>query len=202
MKTIPVPVTITIVLISILAAVFPSLTSLLELDFQRAAQGEIWRWISGHVVHFDWSHFFWDVSMFATLSAICESKYRRVYAPILIGSMLIISLSLAIVCPEIHCYRGLSGIDTMLFGWWVIDWMRTNLHAKDLPAAGLGGMMLLGLVGKLGYEAVFHQTLFVQSDAFVPLVEAHIAGLICGATAALGVPVVQNWTRVRQPVSV
>lgn len=179
------PVTIAIVALSVLTAIFPGLASVLELDFQLAQQGEVWRWLTGHVTHFDFQHFFWDCSMFAVLSAICESRYRGGYAMVLLPCMLAVSITLSLACPQIACYRGLSGIDTTLFVWLAIDWVWATMRRGEWVSSAVAGIGIVCLLGKLGYEAYSGQTLFVQADSFQPLVEAHIAGAICGMVGPL-----------------
>lgn len=191
------PITILIVVLSVLSAASPTITEWMQLDFSKAVEGEWWRWFSGHVTHFDLSHLIWDCGMFAVLSAICESRYRKWYPAILLVSLPLISTGIVISCPEIASYRGLSGIDTMLFTWLGIAAIKNNLRSGDKFLATAAAVGVACMLGKLAYEGITGEILFVNSDRFQPLVEAHIAGAICGAVAACF-----DWQKTSKPLQI
>jgi rhomboid family GlyGly-CTERM serine protease len=179
------PVTIFIAVASLITASVPALRSLFELNFALVADGQWWRVLSGHWTHYEVSHLFWDLMMFVALSAICEHRHRHWYAPAFVISLMLISAAIAITCPDISTYRGLSGIDTGLFVWFVADQIRISLRQGDKPTAAIAAMSGIALLGKLVYEAITGGTLFVDSSTFVALVESHLAGAACGLFAGL-----------------
>ena len=179
------PVTLAVAILAIASAISPSLTSLFELRFDLAADGQWWRWGSGHWTHYETSHLFWDLIMFGALSASCERRHRGWYAPAILISGVIISWAIAVFCPDIQQYRGLSGIDTSLFVWLVVDQMGSSLRKKRPLIAAASALAVLGLFGKLVFEASTGETLFVDSSTFIPLVESHLAGAACGLVCGL-----------------
>jgi len=87
-----------------------------------------------------------------------------------------------IFIPAMSSYRGLSGIDSALFVLLVAGVLKERLQDKSYPAMLVAGFTLLLLAGKILFEMVTGDTLFVSStDAgFVPVPLAHAIGGICG----------------------
>ncbi len=174
------PVTVLIASLAIVAWLCPAVTALLELDFAAVAGGQWWRLLGGHVTHFGAEHLFWDLLMFVVLGAACERKHPRAFGIALGGLMLGTSIAIGVWCPAISSYRGLSGLDTALFVWFLADQIVASAQRTRWKAAMLWATPLVGLVAKLVFEAATGQTLFVDSAAFQPLVEAHLAGVVGG----------------------
>ncbi|WP_165440662.1 rhombosortase [Rubripirellula amarantea] len=175
------PVTIFIVLLSIITAGIPALAPALQLDFALVADGQWWRLITGHFTHHGFSHLFWDLIMFAVLSAACEHRHRKHYLITMLVSLLGISAAIAVFCPTIETYRGLSGIDTGLFVWFILDQARDAFRGGNRTMCAVSAMAVIALLGKLIYELQTGGTLFVESDTFTPLVQSHLAGAFTGA---------------------
>ena len=196
------PVTIFITIVSLVVACSTSLSFGLQLDYERVARGQWWRLATGHVTHWGFSHLFWDVCMFAALSAICERRHRRWYAPVTLASLLFISAAIAITCPTITTYRGLSGIDTGLFVWFVVDQVKISLRQGDKLIAWISALAVIALLGKLIFEATTGGTLFVDSTTFIPLVESHLAGAAFGLIAgAIGIASKQGELPIRTRIA-
>ena len=98
-----------------------------------------------------------------------------------------ISTTIGLLCEDVSVYRGLSGLDTGLFVWFIVDQSRQSFLGRDRVAAMVWLAPGVGLIGKLLYEATTGQTLFVDATTFTPVVESHLAGaatgLICGGAA-------------------
>lgn len=180
------PTTLTIAAISLFAFAFPSLSQQLQLDFNLVQEGEWWRVWTGHMTHYGGGHLFWDLLMFVALGAACEKNHSSRFAPALALMAVGISATIGLCCNEIDTYRGLSGLDTGLFVWFVTDQARRCWRATERLSAAFWLMPCLGLVGKLIFEAVTGQTLFVDSSHFTPLVESHLAGAMIGLLFTVG----------------
>jgi rhomboid family GlyGly-CTERM serine protease len=167
-------------LVALLAYVFPTMSQWLQLDFDAVARGQWWRIWTGHLTHYDGGHLFWDLLMFATLGAVCERRHPSLFLPAILLIVAVISVSIGLFCDGITLYRGLSGLDTGLFVWFVGDQCRECSFRGERVFAMLWLMPVVGLIGKLIFEATTGQTLFVDSTAFTPLVESHIAGATIG----------------------
>lgn len=156
-----------------------------QFEFARVVEGEIWRIWTGHLTHFGWNHLFWDLLMFVVLGIVCERKFKERYLPGLILMMGLITGAVVCLRQDIVIYRGLSGIDTGLFAWIATDSIRQAWKERDRIGVLLWGVPVAGLLAKLGFEWNTGTVLFVDADHFVPLVEAHLAGMIGGM--ALGI---------------
>lgn len=174
--------------ISLFAAGTPELSALLQLDWEAVGGGQRWRLWTGHLVHWTTEHLFWDALTFFALGALCERTHRRAYLVALGVGLPAISWGLAILRPEIATYRGLSGIDTGLFVWLILLQLRRSGEARQTGLTALWTLLLTGLIGKLVYEAVTGDCLFVSTspESFRPLVESHLLGAAVGALAFAG----------------
>ncbi len=178
-------VTWVISLAALLAWACPPLTQAMELDYGLVVDGQWWRIWTGHLTHYDGGHLAWDLLMFSVLAAACEREHPRWFAIGVILLMAGVSAVIAIGCPDVRVYRGLSGLDTGLFVWLVADQCHRCWKDRDHLAAAIWLATVGGLIGKLIYEATTGQTLFVDSSNFVPLVQSHLAGALFGAVCAL-----------------
>jgi rhomboid family GlyGly-CTERM serine protease len=174
------PVTILISLVALLAWANPTLSQWLELDYSLVSSGQWWRIWTGHLTHYDGTHLFWDLLMFAVLGAACERGHPRLFVPAVAVIIAGITVAIGLCCEEISVYRGLSGLDTGLFVWFVADQCRRCCTDRDPVAAIIWLFPVVGLIGKLVFEAATGQTLFVDSSTFTPLVESHLAGAAIG----------------------
>jgi rhomboid family GlyGly-CTERM serine protease len=173
-------VTIIVSTVALLAYASSTLSLWLELDFSAVASGQWWRIWTGHLTHYDGQHLFWDLLMFAVLGAACERQHHRRFALGLALMMAGVSAAIALWCEEITIYRGLSGVDTGLFVWFVADQCRACWLERDRATALLWLVPGAALVAKLLYEATTGQMLFVEANTFTPLVESHLAGVATG----------------------
>ncbi len=174
------PVTIAIAAIALLAHASPAISTWLQLDFAAVGDGQWWRVLTGHVTHFGAHHLFWDLLMFVVLSAACEHNHRRHFGLATLVMMAGISMAIRLFCDDISIYRGLSGLDTGLFVWFIGDQCRQSLRQRERLTTLLWLAPLVGLISKLVFEAATGQTMFVDSSTFEPLVEAHLAGAALG----------------------
>ncbi|WDQ17770.1 rhombosortase [Rhodopirellula sp. P2] len=178
------PVTLLMSVIAIAAYAFPSLTAGLQLDFAAVSSGQWWRLLSGHLTHFGGGHMFWDLLMFAVLGAACERQNPRLFPIALIAMSLGISATILLTCQDVTTYRGLSGIDTGLFVWFLAIQIRQSLADRDRTFTCFWTAAGVLLLAKLGYEFTTGEILFVNAEGFQPLVESHLSGAAIGAAIA------------------
>src|SRR5262249_3036761 len=97
----------------------------------------------------------------------------------------VIPMTVLIFAPSLQAYRGLSGIDSSLFG------LLLTAAAKWSRASIVLGV---AFIAKLVVELVTGRAFFVDSAAaqFVPWRLAHLAGLLIGAVIGC-VPVIRRW---------
>lgn len=159
-------------LISLLMLVWPTATKLLMWERTALADGQIWRWITAHLVHLSTMHclsnllgllliceFIWDELGLAEACALC------------LGSAVGTSLLLGWLSPEIQWYAGLSGVLHGLWSGCALAWF---FRTGDLRAAAALVLLALKLV------------LPAYADTTMPVVTAaHGYGAVSGVIWAV-----------------
>jgi rhomboid family GlyGly-CTERM serine protease len=142
------------------------------LVFDRAAigGGEVWRLVTGHLVHSDGRHALWDIGALALIGCLMENQRRL--ALVAGAGILAVDAGLWWGLPGLEQYCGLSGILNTLFIVALADLWRRHRHPV-FPFAALA----LGI--KLLAEAAAGQSLVL--DTLWPAVPlAHVAGCLGG----------------------
>jgi rhomboid family GlyGly-CTERM serine protease len=174
--------------IAIVLQFHPDLGNRMSLDRTAIAVGEYWRFLTGHLTHWNADHLSWDLFMFALLGAMIERRSR----PLLLTTLLLSATSISMVTwisqPTVEHYRGLSGIDSALFTLGVLILFDDARRAKQPIAEWVLIAMAMGFVGKIVWELATGSTLFVDSSAagFTPLPLAHATGGVAGMLAWFG----------------
>lgn len=149
-------------------------------QYQRHAinQGQVWRVLSGHLVHLGAMHFLLNLFGLLILWQLIAHWIRGgEKLLVLIGSMLLISLGLYLLFPQVSWYRGLSGA---LHGLWCAGALMGLKREK-----GLAGILLILLVIKLAWEIFAGPTPFTASLSGGPvLIQAHWLGAGAGLLMA------------------
>lgn len=162
------------------------LTVAWQFDRAAFAQGEWWRLMTAHLTHFGADHLRWDLLAFVILGGVCEWIDRRAFAWTLAVAAPVITAGVGLMQPWFTTYRGLSGIDSALFGLVIAHLLVAGGRQRDGVLLGLGGIGLLAFAGKCAYEIVVGDTLFVASEGtFAPVPLAHLLGLLAGAAVGL-----------------
>jgi rhomboid family GlyGly-CTERM serine protease len=167
--------------------VFAAIGELLQYDRQAIADGELWRVVTGHAVHFGIEHFVWDAAVFAVLVLLCWRLDPRRCLVSLAAATLAIPALLFVLQPGLPTYRGLSGIDSALYVTGALA-LGQRLLGERRRALGIASFAsVAALAGKVGYELATGQTLFVDAASVgfeaVPL--AHVTGAVAGVVAGL-----------------
>ena len=136
-------------------------------------QGEMWRFFTGHLVHLNADHLFWDLLAFLILGTVVELDNRRSLLTVLLASIVGVNLWLWFCAAHLGAYSGLSGALTgVVVVAAVRQWKRSNNW--------MFLWVLAGTVAKIIYEMTTHKTLFTHLSAYaVP--GAHLAGFLAGA---------------------
>lgn len=158
---------------------------MLEMNRFALAQGELWRLFTGHLTHFTAEHLKWDVAVFAALGSLVELRSRRHFVAVLAGGALAISLGVWWLQPQFASYRGLSGIDSALFGYIAMDvLMLAREEGRHFPAVAASLAMTL-FIAKIIFELATGRTVFVEPAAnFAPVPLAHLIGAAVGLRCA------------------
>jgi len=86
----------------------------LQFDRQAVLQGELWRLLTGNMVHWSVEHFLLDVGAFAIMGLLYE-RHLRHYPWILAAAGMSVGCGMLVFLPEMGIYRGLSGVDSGQF---------------------------------------------------------------------------------------
>ncbi|MEM7216931.1 MAG: rhombosortase [Pseudomonadota bacterium] len=116
----------------------------LPLRYERGglAAGELWRAVSGHLVHLGWVHLALNAAAFVLLALLAASARLAVVLCLLFAPL--ISAALFVFAPHVEWYVGLSAALHGLFAWIALDLVREGER--------LGWLGLIGLCVKLGFE--------------------------------------------------
>ena len=176
------PLTLMLLAASTVALVSPEITQAIQYDRTAIFAGQLWRMVTGHLAHWNLEHWFWDAAMFGLLGAMCERRGRSRYAVCLLASAGLISLGVWHLSAEMATYRGLSGVDSALFGLLAAAMWREQRTAGQRRWAPVIVTLVLGFAAKIGYELISAQTVFVNAGAanFIPVPVAHIVGFAVG----------------------
>ena len=184
MKKFPI-LTLTIGALSLFVFLQPGWTEALEMNCAALAQGEFWRLFTGHLTHFSADHLKWDLAVFVALGSLVELRNRWHCIGCVAASTLLISLGVWWLQPQFSCYRGLSGVDSALFGYIAMDIMLlARVEGRRGPALA-AGMAMMSFVAKIVYELATGCTVFVENAAsFAPVPLAHLIGACVGGVSA------------------
>lgn len=171
---------------SITVLIFATL-NLGQFCFDRVAiihNGEWWRLITGHLVHSNTSHLFWDVITFAAVSVYLERKQPGLVVPAWLLGMVSVSLLLLSPLSDLSYYCGLSG---MLFTPLTLAVIVYQRETRGL----IGWLPMWVCSTKLVWELLQTQTLLVNTD-WQAYPESHAAGVIGGLLVFLCIRLVSS----------
>lgn len=153
----------------------PAATQWLVYDRDRVLAGQVWRLLTGHIVHLSASHLFYNLLVFVVAGIWIERRHRLAYLLLISLTVVTSSLYFLIVMPQMARYGGLSG---------VVSAMIVYVSLQEIGKGGIPRviwMTVLALfLAKSGYEILYGQAVFASSNsipiAVVPAV--HVIGAI------------------------
>lgn len=166
---------------SLVAQCSPTFLAVLQFDRAAIAAGQIWRVITGNLVHYNWAHWVANVGTFAALCWIAAGGGRGILPTVLL-SMFAVGTSVFVSSEGVTTYRGISGADCAL-GAWVLVMLAAR--ERGWTCAGWLAVLLL-VMAKSVYEMVTGLVLLPTSaPAGVTVVGVtHVAGLSIGVICA------------------
>ncbi|HET9301111.1 MAG TPA: rhomboid family intramembrane serine protease [Candidatus Polarisedimenticolaceae bacterium] len=156
-------------------------TTVPGLEYDRAAmlRGEIWRPVTGQLLHWSWPMAAADLGVIAVAGTFVERRARRRVVLGLAAGLLAVAVVVAL-SPGLLRYRGSSGVATAL--------VTLALTDERLPA-GLALSGLLLLLAKTAIEGTTGQPLLPGTlpHGVALTTSAHVAGLLAGLAVGLTV---------------
>lgn len=162
--------------LALVHVLFGAAPDALLYDRAAIADGQLWRLITGHVVHVDGGHLAWNVGAFFIMGTILETRLNlspRCHLGVLLSGVVAVSLWLWFGQSDLARYAGLSAVLNAQFIVLAAVMWRETQNPLAL-VAGLGG--IAKTVVELGW-----QTALLTAPPWPPVPEAHAAGLLAGA---------------------
>jgi rhomboid family GlyGly-CTERM serine protease len=167
------------------AAVVPGSAEALQYDRVRVMEGEVWRLLTGQLVHWTARMALADLGVLLGLGAWLEAVWiktpgegRRAVLTLALGAILT-ALAVHLLSPDLFVYRGSSGLASTLFVLTAMSVARST----DGGSRGLAGLAVALFLAKAAWETVTGDALFAGPLApgvrVVPLV--HLLGGLAGA---------------------
>ena len=135
--------------------------------------GEIWRLVTGHAVHFSWSHAAYNVALFSVTGGWIEIQNRSQYLWLITLTVLVSGLYFLIMMPDMARYGGLSGLVSAIVVYLSLYGIRYYRHARLIWYA-----ILLLFAVKVSYQIMIRGSIFVSQEIipFEVVPSVHIAG--------------------------
>jgi rhomboid family GlyGly-CTERM serine protease len=156
----------------------PALRAALIFDRDAVAQGEIWRVVSGSLVHFSWAHLAGDAAVLIPACWLVRDRRASEVLALIVGASIAGALCVMQLSPELRWYGGLSAVAHAVVAY-------AALLALGRPGAGrvlaAGVLIILGV--KLGVDATHVRELSAIEHG-VPVVVAtasHLGAVLFAA---------------------
>lgn len=147
------------------------------LRYERDAleAGEVWRLLTGHLVHLGWAHLWMNLAALGLIRLLVADAFSAAdWIGASVASALGIGLGLYVLSPEVDWYVGLSGVLHGLIAAAALVLLRTH----TVLAALLGG----GVLVKLLLEQAAGPLPLSESTAGGDVItDAHLYGAAAGA---------------------
>ena len=185
LKSLPVQIThsigpIAVALLALFAFIFDSyLSNLLIYNRELIANGEYWRFLSGHFLHSNGNHFMLNTAAVTLLWALHGQYYTyKNYPFIFVSSAMVCGLAMFWLSQDIALYVGLSGVLHGFFLWGAL----MDIKHKEKT----GYLLLVGVILKIAHEQIYGASADVEKliNASVAT-DAHLYGAVGGLLAFL-----------------
>jgi len=153
----------------------------IDLQYERQAigEGQVWRLLTGHLVHLGWRHAILNVTGLFLVAMACRGVFdRRAWMVVGLGSLAAVDIGLWALSPEVLWYVGLSGI---LHG--VISAAAVGLLAQRRMLGAIAlGVIAIKVIRENWSGAASAAAAWLGGDI---VVTAHLWGAIGGILAAV-----------------
>ena len=147
------------------------------LVYNRAAifNGDIWRLLTGHLVHFSTTHLVYDLTAVVITSWIISYRGYPHFTLLEVAAALSISLVILVFRPDLAFYGGLSGIVLANAVYLALHGLRDVAPWRNL---GLGVLLLC--IFKIIFDLSGVDLLTMGHNNFIPVPLSHLTGAIIG----------------------
>jgi rhomboid family GlyGly-CTERM serine protease len=158
---------------AVAALVIPGIAEYLVYDRGALAQGELWRLLSAHLVHYSGAHLFTNLLVLVPAALLVETRYREDLLKILAVCAVAIGVGLFFFQEEIYRYAGASGISLSLLTYAALRGLDANTRWRVVCAILLA-MVAIKLVAEafVGWQVADWE----QDAGFVTVTFSHATG--------------------------
>ncbi|MBU1191939.1 MAG: rhombosortase [Gammaproteobacteria bacterium] len=171
--------TLMVLSMSVLASMWPAAVEALIYDRQAIQVGEVWRLLSGHLVHFSSAHLVGDLLVFGIAGYLIERQLGRQVGWLYLAMSAVIGLSLWVLDPALARFGGLSGL-----AYGNVFYMVASMAHQHTPARPVAVALLIVLLLKIFRDfcepASVLDVLTPQPFVTVPL--SHLVGVLMAGT--------------------
>ncbi|UCC14970.1 MAG: rhombosortase [Gammaproteobacteria bacterium] len=166
-----------------------SLRQCLQYDREAIQVGELWRLLTGHVVHLGWRHAILNLTALFLLAAAFHGVFdRHGWILVTLGSLVAVDIGLWALAPQVAWYVGLSGV---LHGLVSAAAVGLLAQRRVLGAIALG-VVSLKIVRELWSGASPAAEAWLGGDV---VVTAHLWGAVGGILVAVSLIRTRGHTR-------
>lgn len=154
------------------------------------ASGEVWRLITGHLVHLGWGHLWPNLLALLVIASLFEDVISpREWLATSLGAALAIDAGLYALAPQVDWYVGLSGVLHGVVACGALLLVRRG--------SAIGWVLAVGMAAKLVFEQTAGPVPFTQASVGGPVITAaHLYGAAAGAAAAALIAVRRRRSRL------
>ena len=176
----------------------PGAAEALEYNRTAVEAGEVWRIATSQFVHYPGDHLLWDLGMFALLAPLLEGRRRALLALTVGVTAILVPASLWVGQPQVETFRGLSGVDTAIFGALCVLLFQEMRAHRDRGGLALLAVQVTAFGCKLAYEHITGRCFLVHNEGWSPVTSAHLVGIAVGLGCAIAA---SAWHRSRSSES-
>jgi rhomboid family GlyGly-CTERM serine protease len=172
----------------------------LALERHAVLSGELWRILSGHLLHGDPALAAWDLAALALLGAWVEGRSRAELLAALGLGALLSSAAVLVLRPDLATYQGSSALASALFA---TECLRLLARGPDALARSVAALGLAGLAAKIALEsaAFWPSPALAGAGDLESVAVAHLAGALAGGLVRCGHDLATQ-TGQRQPAPI
>ena len=153
----------------------PDGMAVLNFGITEIFSGQTWRLLTGHLVHADLNHLFWNALGLLVLGVLIERHSRRLLGIALLAGTLAVNLLLLVSGLDYYC--GLSGVlNTLLVVALWLEWRSTQ--SWWVAAVATGCFIKVAIEINTGDSLISH-------ISWPPYAWSHLAGMIGGVVVML-----------------
>jgi len=162
----------------------------LRYERARILDGELWRLLTGHMVHGDFQHLLLNMVGASIVIGLFRQTYGVLeWIVVLVVSVVAIDIGFLLLEPQLTWYVGASGVLYGGLAAGAVAWWRTESKWLALALTAV-------VLGKFAWEQT--QGALPFSGDMTVIVNAHVYGAVGGALTALAIEALHVWRKQSQ----